>query len=75
MFTLDSNMSLGDHKQAMQYQQQQVQKHNEHDYEIIPKPPMDLIKVISDGGMEQDFINKIVLPQSEAEGGNEHLLS
>ena len=46
-------MSLGDHKQVMQqFQQLQVQKHSDNDYEIIPKPPMDLLKILSDGGME-----------------------
>jgi len=35
---------------------------------------MDLIKIISDGGMEQDFINKIVLPQGEDLGENNHNL-
>ena len=56
-------MSLGDHKQVMQqFQQLQVQKHSDNDYEIIPKPPMDLLKILSDGGQEQDFIKKIVLP-------------
>ena len=63
MFTLDSNMSLGDHKQVMQqFQQLQVQKHSDNAYEIIPKPPIDLLKILSDGGQEQDFIKKIVLP-------------
>ena len=46
----------------IQYQQLVAQKNNIDDYEIIPKPPMDLIKIISDGGMEQDFINRVVLP-------------
>lgn len=61
-------MSLGDHKQVMQqFQQLQVQKHSDNDYEIIPKPPMDLLKILSDGGMEKDFINRIVLPQNDGE--------